>query len=190
MKIYLIIRTFFSRHLTPTRIFVSSFAAFIMLGALSLWLPFSAGKNSLRFVDVLFTSTSAVCVTGLTVLDVGKDLSLIGQIITMILFQVGGLGIITFSIVLFALMGKGISFKGREICQTTFLHTPRRDFYLIVKKVLLYTFVIEAIGTVFLFWRFAHDFSPIPAFYRAIYHAISAFNNCGYSLFADNLMLY
>ena len=190
MKIYLIIRTFFSRHLTPTRIFVSSFAAFIMLGALSLWLPFSAGKNSLRFVDALFTSTSAVCVTGLTVLDVGADLSLIGQIITMILFQVGGLGIITFSIVLFALMGKGISFKGREICQTTFLHTPRRDFYLIVKKVLLYTFVIEAIGTVFLFWRFAHDFSPIPAFYRAIYHAISAFNNCGYSLFADNLMLY
>ncbi len=190
MKIYLIIRIFFSRHLTPTRIFVSSFAAFIILGALSLWLPFSAGKNSLRFVDALFTSTSAVCVTGLTVLDVGADLSLIGQIITMILFQVGGLGIITFSIVLFALMGKGISFKGREICQTTFLHTPRRDFYLIVKKVLLYTFVIEAIGTVFLFWRFAHDFSPIPAFYRAIYHAISAFNNCGYSLFADNLMLY
>jgi trk system potassium uptake protein TrkH len=190
MKIYLIIRTFFSRHFTPTRIFVSSFATFIMLGALSLWLPFSTGKNSLRFVDALFTSTSAVCVTGLTVLDIGADLSLIGQIITMILFQVGGLGIITFSTVLFALMGKGISFKGREICQTTFLHTPRRDFYLIVKKVLLYTCVTEGIGTVFLFWRFAHDFSPIPAFYRAIYHAISAFNNCGYSLFADNLMLY
>ena len=190
MKIYLMIKSFFSRHLTPTRIFVSSFAAFIMLGALSLWLPFSAGKNSLRFIDALFTSTSAVCVTGLAVLDIGADLSLIGQIITMILFQVGGLGIITFSIVLFALMGRGISFKGREICQTTFLHTPRRDFYLIVKKVLLYTFVIEGIGAVFLFWRFAQDFSPIPAFYRAIYHAISAFNNCGYSLFADNLMLY
>jgi len=190
MKFYLTIKIFFSRHLTPTRIFVFSFASFIMLGALSLWLPFSAGKNSLRFVDALFTSTSAVCVTGLAVLDIGADLSLIGQIITMILFQVGGLGIITFSIVLFALMGKGISFKGREICQMTFLHTPRRDFFLIVKKVLLYTFIIEGIGAVFLFWRFAQDFSPIPAFYRAIYHAISAFNNCGYSLFADNLMLY
>ena len=190
MNTYLIIRTFFFRHLTPTRIFVFSFAAVIMLGALSLWLPFSAGKNSLRFVDALFTSTSAVCVTGLASIDIGKDLSLVGQIITMILFQVGGLGIITFSVVLFSLMGKGISFKGREICQTTFLHTPRRDFSLIVKKVLLYTFVIEAIGTIFLFWRFAQDFSPIPAFYRAVYHAISAFNNCGYSLFADNLMIY
>lgn len=190
MKIYLIINTFFSRHLTPTRIFIFSFAAFIMLGALSLWLPFSASKNGLRFVDALFTSAAAVCVTGLAVLDIGKDLSFIGQIITMVLFQVGGLGIITFSIVLFALMGKGISFKGREICQTTFLHTPRRDFYLIVKKVLLYSFVIEGIGAIFLFWRFAQDFSPLPAFYRAIYHAISAFNNCGYSLFADNLMTY
>jgi trk system potassium uptake protein TrkH len=190
MKIYLIINTFFSHHLTPTRIFIFSFASFIMLGTLSLWLPFSAAHKNLRFIDALFTSTSAVCVTGLAVLDIGKDLSFIGQIITMILFQVGGLGIITFSIVLFALMGKGISFKGREICQTTFLHTPRRDFYLIVKKVLLYSFVIEGIGAIFLFWRFAQDFSPIPAFYRAIYHAISAFNNCGYSLFADNLMLY
>src|SRR4030042_4568007 len=103
MKLYLIIKTFLSRHLTPTRIFVSSFASFILLGALFLWLPFSAANKGLRFIDALFTATSAVCVTGLAVLDIGKDLSFIGQIITMILFQVGGLGIITFSIVLFAL---------------------------------------------------------------------------------------
>ena len=141
MKFYLIIKAFFFRHLSPTRIFVSSFALFILLGALFLWLPFSASNTSLRFIDALFTATSAVCVTGLTVLNVGRDLSLIGQVITMLLFQVGGLGIITFSIVLFTLMGRGISFKGREICQATFLHTPRRDFYLIVKKVLLYSFV-------------------------------------------------
>ncbi len=99
-----------------------------------------------------------VCVTGLTSIDLGKDLSFIGQIITIILFQVGGLGIITFSIVLFMLMGRGISFKGREIAQSTFLHTPRQDFYLIVKGVLLYTFVIEAAGTLFLFLRFLYDF--------------------------------
>ncbi|OGP88775.1 MAG: hypothetical protein A2031_07155 [Deltaproteobacteria bacterium RBG_19FT_COMBO_43_11] len=190
MKFYLIIKAFFSRHLSPTRIFVSSFALFILLGALFLWLPFSASNTSLRFIDALFTATSAVCVTGLTVLNVGRDLSLIGQVITMLLFQVGGLGIITFSIVLFTLMGRGISFKGREICQATFLHTPRRDFYLIVKKVLLYSFAIEGIGTIFLFWRFTQDFSVLPAFYRAVYHAISAFNNCGYSLFGDSLISY
>ena len=190
MKLYFIINTFISRHLTPARIFVFSFASFILFGALSLWLPFSVTQNKLRFIDALFTSTSAVCVTGLTVLDLGKDLSLIGQIITMVLFQVGGLGIITFSVVLFSLMGRGISFKGRELCQTTFLHTPRWDFFSIVKKVLLYTFVIESIGTVLLFLRFVLDFTPIQAFYYALYHAVAAFNNCGYSLFTDNLISY
>lgn len=190
MKIYLLIKTFISRHLTPTRIFVSSFAFFILLGTLSLWLPYSATQKNLRFIDALFTSTSAVCVTGLAVLDIGKDLSLFGQLITMFLFQVGGLGIITFSVVLFALMGRGISFKESELCQTTFLHTPRRDFFSIVKRVLLYTFVIEVIGTFLLFWRFLRDFTPVQAFYHALYHAISAFNNCGYSLFADNLISY
>jgi trk system potassium uptake protein TrkH len=190
MKLYLIIKKFFSRHLTPTRIFVFSFAAFIMLGTLALWLPFSASQGSLRFVDALFTSASAVCVTGLASIDIGKDLSFIGQLITLVLFQVGGLGIITFSIVLFMLMGRGISFKSREITQSTFLHTPRQDFYLIVKRVLLYTFVIEAAGTLFLFLRFLYDFPPALAFYHAIYNAISAFNNCGYSLFSDNLVKY
>ena len=79
-KIHIRIKTFFSRHLTPSRIFVISFAAVIMAGAILLWFPFSASKGQLTFVDALFTSTSAVCVTGLVVLDVGKDLSLTGQI--------------------------------------------------------------------------------------------------------------
>jgi trk system potassium uptake protein len=189
-KIHIKIKTFFSRHLTPSRIFVISFAAVIMAGAILLWFPFSASKGQLTFVDALFTSTSAVCVTGLVVLDVGKDLSLTGQIITMILFQAGGLGIITFSVFFFGLMGRGISFKGREIVQTTFLHTPRRDFYIVVKSVLLLTFIIEALGTLFLYIPFSRSFSPSQAFYYALYHAISAFNNCGYSLFSNNLIDY
>ncbi|HPD56045.1 MAG TPA: TrkH family potassium uptake protein [Smithellaceae bacterium] len=190
MKLYLTIRNFLSRHLTPTRIFIFSFAAFILLGTFFLWLPFSASGDGLRFIDALFTAASAVCVTGLTVVDTGKDLSLAGQIITMVLFQIGGLGIITFSVILFTLMGKDISFKGREICQVTFLHTPRRDFFFIVKKVVLYSFVIESIGAVVLFWRFAQDFTTGAAFYRALYHAISAFNNAGFSLFSNSLMSY
>jgi trk system potassium uptake protein len=190
MKLYLIMNTFFSRHLTPTRIFVFSFAALIMLGTMSLWLPFSSSRGGLRFVDALFTSASAVCVTGLAAIDIGKDLSVIGQLITLVLFQVGGLGIITFSIILFALMGRGISFKGREITQTAFLHRPRKDFHIIVKKVLRYTFIIEGIGTLFLFLRFVQEFPPGLAFYHAVYNAVSAFNNCGYSLFSDNMMRY
>jgi trk system potassium uptake protein TrkH len=162
----------------------------ILIGAILLWLSFSSGSGHITFVDALFTSASAVCVTGLTVLDIGKDLSLSGQIITMCLFQIGGLGIITFSVVLFGLMGRGIPFKGRDIVQSTFLHTPRRDFIVIMKWILGLTFIIEATGSLFLFIRFYQDFSPGLALYYAVYHAISAFNNCGYSLFSDNLIHY
>jgi len=175
---------------SPQKIFIFSFASVILIGAVLLWLPFSAGRGHISFIDALFCSASAVCVTGLAVLDIGNDLSITGQIITMVLFQIGGLGIITFSVVLFGIMGRGISFKGRDIVQSTFLHTPRRDFFVIMKWVLGLTFIIEAVGTLLLFVRFSQDFSPGWAFYHAIYNAISAFNNCGYSLFSDNLMGY
>ena len=190
MKIRFRIKNFFSRHLSPARIFVLSFAAVILAGGILLSFPFSAMKDHLRFVDALFTSTSAVCVTGLVVIDVGKDLTTLGQVVTIFLFQIGGLGIITFSTVFFVLMGRGLSFKGREIVQSTFLHTPRRDFIVIAKMVLWFTFIIESLGTLFLFIRFSMDFPPGTALYHAVYNAISAFNNCGYSLFSDNLMGY
>ncbi|MFA5321252.1 MAG: TrkH family potassium uptake protein [Smithella sp.] len=190
MKLYLMIKTFFARHLTPTRIFVFSFAGLIMLGTVALWLPISASENNLRFVDALFTSASAVCVTGLTTINIGRDLSLVGQLITMVLFQIGGLGIITFSVVLFALMGRGISFKGHEIAQSTFMQSPRRDFFLIIVRVLRYSFIIEGVGALLLFIRFIFDFPVEQAFYHAVYSAVSAFNNCGYSLFDDSMMRY
>ncbi len=166
------------------------FAGYILLGTLLLWFPFSAAKAPLSFVDALFTSTSAVCVTGLATIDIGKDLTVAGQVITIFLFQVGGLGIITFSTVFFVLMGRGISFRGREIVQSTFLHTPRGDFLVILKSVLWFTLVAEGLGTLLLWVRFSQDFSPGLALYQAVYHSISAFNNCGYSLFSDSLVGY
>jgi len=183
-------RIYLARFLSPERIFIFGFAALILAGTLLLWLPFSASRDPLSFIDALFTSTSAVCVTGLATLVLGQDLSLTGQIVTIILFQVGGLGIITFSTVFFVLMGRGVSFKGREIVQSSFLHTPRRDFLVILKSVLWFTLIFEAVGIFFLYIPFSRDYSPGWAFYHALYNAISAFNNCGYSLFSDSLMKY
>ena len=184
------IKTFFSKILTPQRIFILSFVGLILVGTFFLSLPLAASKHSLRFIDALFTSTSAVCVTGLTVLDIGKDLTFAGQVVTIILFQIGGLGIITFSTIFFVLMGRGISFKGRDIVQSTFLHTPRMDFFVILKSVIWFTLFFEGLGTLFLWIRFSRDFSTGPALFHALYNAISAFNNCGYSLFSDNLIGY
>ena len=178
-----------ARVLSPERIFILSFAGVILAGTIFLYLPFSSTKG-LSFVDALFTAASAVCVTGLAVIDVGQDLSFTGQVITIVLFQVGGLGIITFSAFLFGMMGRGISFKGREIVQSTLLHTPRRDFFVILRSVLIATFIIESVGILILFLRFSQDFPFGTAFFHAVYNAISAFNNCGYSLFSDNLIRY
>jgi trk system potassium uptake protein TrkH len=184
------VKIFLSKHLPPARIFILSFAGVILLGAFALWFPFSAAKGHLTFIEALFMSTSGVCVTGLVVVDIGKGLSLIGQIITLVLFQIGGLGIITFSVFLFGLMGRGISFKEREIIQSVFMHTPRKDFLVILKSVLLFTLIIETLGAGLLFIRFSHDFTWGQALYASVYHAVSAFNNCGYSLFSDSLMGY
>jgi len=109
MRISVKIKNFFSRHLSPTRILVLSFAGVILTCGVLLWFPFSAAKGHLRFVDALFSSASAVYVTGLVVIDLGKDLTTLSQVITIFLFQVGGLGIITFSTVFFVMMGRGIS---------------------------------------------------------------------------------
>jgi trk system potassium uptake protein TrkH len=188
-KYQLKITQIISRILSPERIFINSFAGLILAGAVLLWLPFSSTKG-LGFVDALFTSASAVCVTGLAVIDIGKDLTVAGQVITIFLFQIGGLGIITFSAFLFGIMGRGISFKGREIVQSTFLHKPRRDFIVILRSVLIATFIIESIGILLLFSRFSQDFPAGTALFHAVYNAISAFNNCGYSLFSDNLVRY
>jgi trk system potassium uptake protein TrkH len=190
MKPVLVLRRFFIRHLTPPRSFILSFLMVILVGAALLLLNSSAAKKSLTPVDALFTSTSAVCVTGLTVVNIGSDLSLSGQIVTLILLQIGGLGIITFSLLLFGLMGRSLSFRGRELLQSTFLHTPRRDFFRILRFVVAGTFAIEAAGTLVLFLRFLFDYPPGRAFYHAVYHAVSAFNNCGYSTFANSLTKY
>ncbi len=190
MKITIKLKTVISKHLNPPRIFILSFSVAILIGAILLSFPFSTSHTSLRFIDALFTSASAVCVTGLVVVDNGKDLSLAGQVITILLFQMGGLGIITISTIFFVLMGRGISFRGRDIIQSTFLHTRRRDFLIILKSVLLFTAFFESIGILLLFIRFSMDFSLERALYYAIYHAISAFNNCGFSLFSDSLVRY
>jgi trk system potassium uptake protein TrkH len=179
-----------SRHLSPERLFILSFAGVIAMGALLLWLPFSAARAPIPWVDALFQSASAVCVTGLATLDVGQDLSRAGQVILIGLFQVGGLGILTFSAVFFVILGRGLASKEHDIMQSVFLYAPRRDLGSILQFIFLSTFLYEGVGTLLLWARFSLDFSWHEALYKAVFHAISAFNNCGFSLFSNNLVSY
>jgi trk system potassium uptake protein TrkH len=184
------LRLSLSRGLSPERLFILSFAGVILLGGLLLGLPFSAAKTPLPWIDALFQSASAVCVTGLTTINIGEDLGLAGQVVLILLFQVGGLGILTFSAVFFVIMGRGLASKEHEIMQSVFLYAPRRDLASILKFVFLSTFLYESAGALLLWARFSQDFPWNEALYKAVFHAVSAFNNCGFSLFRHSLVSY
>jgi len=176
--------------LQPAHYLLLGFALTIFVGAVFLWLPVSARGPHVSFIDALFTSTSAVCVTGLIVVDTGAKFTLFGQIVILALIQIGGLGIMTFSVFFMLLLGKKISFKGRMAIHDSFSHSPFRDFRGMLRAIFILTFSIEALGAFFLAWLFLGDF-PLPrAIYLAVFHSISAFCNAGFSLFPDSLIRY
>jgi len=174
---------------------VLSFGVFILVGTVALMLvPLRipiGGKSHLSFVDALFMSTSAACVTGLSVLDIGSYFPLSGQIIILVLIQVGGLGIMTISTGLFTIAGRSISIKSRFILQDTFTHIPHPDIVSLIKRIILFTVVLEFLGATLLFLRFANLKGDIlNSLWIAIFHAVSAFCNAGFSLFSDSVMSY
>ncbi len=169
---------------------VLGFLAAIVIGALVLLLPFSRQSGGLSFIDALFTSTSAVCVTGLTVVDTGGDFSLFGQIVILALIQVGGLGIMTFSTLLVLYMGGAMSLRFQLILKESLNRLSYVDLAQIVKIILAVTFTIELAGAFLLLPAFTRDY-PLPtAIYYAIFHSISAFCNAGFSVFSDSLVRY
>ncbi len=181
-------RTFTSRFLGPERTLILSFLIIILVGTFLLSLPYAARAKAASFIDALFTATSAVCVTGLIVLDTGGFYSSFGQVIILILIQVGGLGIMTFSVFFYLLLGRSIGFRDRRIIQDTFSQFPIRNLYVLLKSVFLYTIVIECVGALFLFIGWRDHFSPVTALFFSLFHAISAFCNAGFSLFADSFV--
>ena len=167
-----------------------SYLATIFTGALLLYLPFSTASGQIGLIDSLFTATSAVCVTGLIVVDTGGYFTLTGQLVILTLIQLGGLGIMTISVSLFLFMGRRVPLKHRLAMQDVFAHSPRRDIYDLVKSVLIFTFIVETLGTAFLFAHFYGEHSASRALYLAVFHSISAFCNAGFSLFADSFMAH
>ena len=176
--------------LRPAHYLLIGFAGAILMGAILLWLPVSTNGTPISFVDALFTSTSAVCVTGLIVVDTGTKFTLFGQIVILTLIQMGGLGIMTFSVFFMILLGKRISFKGRVAIHDSFSHSPFKNFSGMLRAIFILTFGIEALGALGLTFCFARDFPLKQAVYSAVFHSISAFCNAGFSLFPDSLVRY
>lgn len=175
------------RLLNPIRLSVLAFAGFILMGAFFLMLPFSSSGAPIRFIDALFTATSAACVTGLTVLDTGKDLSRWGQVLVLLLIQIGGLGIMTMSTVWLLLAGRRPGLGTRMVLQDTFTHAGDRDLGSLILDVVRFTLGLEICGAALLFLRFADLYPLGEAVYLSAFHSVSAFCNAGFSTFPNNL---
>jgi trk system potassium uptake protein TrkH len=177
-----------NRFITPVHLPILSFATLILIGTLLFMLPAAANGPRLAPADALFTATSATCVTGLVVVDTGSRLSLFGQWVVLVLIQCGGLGIMTFSTVLILAIGGRFSFTGRRVVQDTFTHGPDTQLPSLIRHVVMFTLVLEAVGAALLFIRFSGVYQPSKALYFAIFHAISSFCNAGFSLYSQSFV--
>ncbi|MGE6513152.1 TrkH family potassium uptake protein [Lysinibacillus sphaericus] len=170
-------------YLNPPKVLVLGFATIIFIGALLLTLPLATedGKG-LSFLDALFTATSATCVTGLIVVDTGDTFSTFGELVILALIQIGGLGFMTFATFLFLLLGKKISLKERLLLKEAFNNISIAGLVKLVKRILIFTVVIELIGGIILSIRFSFDMELTTAIYFGFFHSISNFNNAGFDL--------
>ena len=172
----------------PAVLVLASFLLAIAVGTLLLALPFSSRFARLSVVDAVFTATSAVCVTGLIVVDTGSYFTIFGQLIILMLIQIGGLGVMTISVMLFQWLGKNISIRQRMAMQDAFSPTPRHDIFDLVKSVVIFTLAAETIGTVLLTLQWMNVFPLSKALYFALFHSVSAFCNAGFALLPDSLV--
>jgi len=176
--------------LTPARIIALGFGAVILIGTFLLMLPVSqTGRMHIGFTDALFTSTSAVCVTGLSTIDPGLDLTLFGQLVMLLLMQIGGLGITTIGIGVIAFSRKKISQRETLIVKEAINYPTMTGLGAMVKKMLLLTLGIELAGGILCFFVFRADYSVGKSIWLSIFHTVASFNNAGFDIFGGGVSL-
>ncbi|MBD1380759.1 TrkH family potassium uptake protein [Metabacillus arenae] len=175
--------------LNPSQLLILVFAFFISLGTIALKLPI-ATTEPISWVDALFTSTSAMTVTGLSVVDTGTAFTVFGQVTIIILIQLGGLGIMSFAVLIYIMLGRKIGIKERLIMQHALNQTSLGGVIKLVKNLFIFSFTIEFIGMLFLATQWVPEFGWGKGMYISMFHAVSAFNNAGFSLFSDYIMGY
>ncbi|OIO72548.1 MAG: hypothetical protein AUJ85_09735 [Elusimicrobia bacterium CG1_02_37_114] len=173
--------------ISPAQIVLIFFLSAVTIGTVLLILPFShAAAIPVKLIDVVFTAASAVCVTGLTTVDIGSTFSFIGQLIILLFIQIGGLGYMTLATIVALFIGK-INLKERMVVKEVVDPFTFEGLAGFLKGVLKITLAIEFIGAIILSLCFYSKFPIAKAVYYGIFHSVSAFCNAGFSLFSDNL---
>ncbi len=177
---------FLIKKLSPARVIALGFAAVILIGSLLLILPCSVREGvDIKYIDALYTSTSAVCVTGLLAIDTATAFTPLGQFFVAMLIQIGGLGVTSVGAGIILAMGKKIDLRGRTLIREASNLDSGGATRNFIKNVLLTTFIIELAGAVLSFIVFIGDYPPLTALGYSLFHSIAAFNNAGF----DNLGL-
>ncbi|PKN79782.1 MAG: potassium transporter Trk [Candidatus Cloacimonetes bacterium HGW-Cloacimonetes-1] len=175
----------------PPTTLMLSFVFVILIGTVLLMLPAASQNNNVTtFIDALFTATSATCVTGLVVLDTWTYFSTFGQLVILVLIQIGGLGIMTISTAFALMIGQRITLKLENILQNVVGGSTRLNLFQLLKSIVLVTAIIEAIGAALLYRTFAREMEPLKALYFSVFHSISAFCNAGFSFYSNGFENY
>ena len=185
----------------PAKLLALSFLSIIVIGTIFLTFPRSTtDKQGAEFTDAVFTATSATCVTGLAVLNTNNDpasnsglqsFSSFGQLVIIILIQVGGLGIMTLSAAVVMLLGRRLGMRSEAVLRTVMEEDSRRDIERSIRYIFRMTLVAETLGATILFFRFWTHLGDVKtAAYHAIFHSISAYCNAGFALFGNSLVSF
>lgn len=174
---------------SPPQVLAIGFFLTIIIGSLLLKLPISTAKP-LSWIDALFTAASATTVTGLAVVDTGTEFTVFGQTVIMGLIQVGGLGFMTFAVLIVMILGKKIGLKERMLVREALNQPTIGGVIGLVKVLFLFSISIELISALILSIRLVPQYGWASGLFASVFHAISAFNNAGFSLWPDNLMSY
>ncbi len=169
-----------------TRTLVYGFAAVIGLGTLLLMLPASSRTHQFTPpLNALFTATSATCVTGLVVLDTGTYWSLFGQVVIIAMIQIGGFGFMAGATAILSMFGRRIGLRERLLVSESLSLEGPGGMVRLVRRMALFTVLAEGTGALVFFLRFAMGNPPLTALWRAVFHAISSFNNAGFDIFGN-----
>lgn len=179
------------QRITPPQFFVASFGLLILIGTLGLkLLPGLYTGEPLSWLDALFTSTSAVCVTGLSTFDMATRCTWAGQAWILLLIQLGGLGMLTFASMIIVALGRRLSLRGEAMAVSGLEAAPHIDPKLLTFDVVRFTFYIEGAGALILYLLWIPKLGFAGALWPAIFHSISSFCNAGFAVFSDSLMSY
>ena len=183
----------FIKKQSPVRVIALGFALVILLGSVLLIMPFSVQEGvDVAYIDTLYTSTSAVCVTGLISTDAGDTFTFVGQLILAALIQVGGLGVTSVGAGIILAMGRKINLKERSVLQEALNLDSAQGILRFLKSIFLMTLCFEGVGAALSFLVFVQDYPPLRALWISIFHSVAAFNNSGFDILGNyqNLIPY